>query len=93
MLSLYYDPSDPSKPIKATQYPTITRSSTFKQVTKANPSQKELASSSSFSNKQIVVAANLTPLSAKSRYWQKDLNKPFLVIEREFFSLKTPERL
>ena len=54
--------------------------------TKANPSQKELASSFSFSNKQIVVAANPTPLSTKSRYWQNDLNQPLLVIEREFFS-------
>ena len=36
MLSLYYDPSDPSKPIKATQYPVITGSQTFKQVTKTN---------------------------------------------------------
>ena len=68
MLSLYYDPSNPSKLVKATQYPTITMSQTFKQVTKANPSQKELASSSSFSNKQIVAAANPTPLSAKSHH-------------------------
>ena len=82
MLSLYYEPSDPSKPIKATQFPATTRSQTFKQVTKANPSQKELASSSSFSNKQIVVAANPTPLSTKSRYWQNDLNQSLLVIER-----------
>ena len=52
----------------------------------ANPSQKELTTSSSFSSKQIVVAANPTPLSAKSRYWQKDLNQPLLVIERDFFS-------
>nr|CAN84177.1 hypothetical protein VITISV_023698 [Vitis vinifera] len=86
MLSLYYDPSDPSKPVKATQCPTITGSQTFKQVTKANPFQNELTSSSSFSNKQIVVAANPKPLSTKSRYWQKDLNQPLLVIEREFFS-------
>ena len=88
MLSLYYDPSDPSKPIKATQYPIISGSQTFKHVTKANTSQKELASSSSFSNKQIVVVANPTPLSAKSSYWQKDFNQPLLVIEREFFSEK-----
>ena len=26
MLSLYYDPSDPPKPVKATQFPVITRS-------------------------------------------------------------------
>ena len=52
----------------------------------ANPSQKELATSSSFSSKQIVVAANPTPLSTKSRYWQNDLNQSLLVIEREFFS-------
>ena len=32
-----------------------------------------------------MVVANPTPLSAKSRYWQKDLNQPLLVIEREFF--------
>ena len=70
MMTLYYDPSDPANPVKATQYPIISRSQTFKQVTtKTNPSQKELASSSSFSNKQIVVAANPTLLSAKSRYW------------------------
>ena len=68
MMTLYYDPSDQSNPIKATQYPTISRSQTFKQVTKANPSHKELASSSSFSTKQIVVAANPIPISAKSRY-------------------------
>ena len=68
MLSLYYDPSDPSKPVKTTQHPTISGSQTFKQVTKANTSQKELASSSSFSNKQIAVVANPTLLSAKSRY-------------------------
>ena len=86
MITLYYDPTDPSKPIKATQYPTISGSQTFKQVIKANPSQKKLATSSFFSNKQIVVAANPTYLSAKSRYWQKDLNQPLLVIEREFFS-------
>ena len=86
ILSLYYDPSNPSKPVKATQYPTITVSQTFKQVTKANPSQNELASNSSFSNKQTVVVVNPTPLSAKSRYWQKDLNQPLLVIEKEFFS-------
>ena len=92
MITLYYDPTDPSKPIKATQYPTISGSQTFKQVTKANPSQKELATSSSFSNKQIVVTANPTPLSTKSRYWQNDLNQPLLIIEREFFS-ETLERL
>ena len=86
MMTLYYDPLNPSNPVKATQYPTISGSQTFKQVTKVNPSQNELASSSSFSNKQIVVAANPTPLSAKLRYWQKDLNQPLLVIEREFFS-------
>ena len=86
MITLYYDPTDPSKPIKATQYPTISGSQTFKQVIKANPSQKKLATSSFFSNKQIVVAANPTYLSAKSRYWQKDLNQPLLVIERESFS-------
>ena len=51
MLSLYYDPSYPSKPVKATHFPTILGSQTFKQMTKVNPSQKELASSSSFSNK------------------------------------------
>ena len=83
---LYYDPSDHSKLVKATQFPTISGSQTFKQVTKANPSQKELTSSSSFSNKQIVVAVNPTPLYEKSRYWQKDLNQPILVIKREFFS-------
>ena len=55
-------------------------------MTKANPSHQELAPSSSFSNKQIVVAANPTPLSTKSRYWKNDLNQPLLVIEREFFS-------
>ena len=86
MMTLYYDPSDPANLVKATQYPTISGSQTFKQVTKANSSKKELASSSSFSNKQIVVATNPTPLSAKSRYWQNDLNQPLLVIEREFFS-------
>ena len=85
MLTLYYDPSNPSKPVKATQYPAISGSQTFKQVIMANPSQKELATSSSFSSKQIVVAANPTPLSTKSRYWQKDLNQPLFVIEREFF--------
>ena len=69
MLSLYNNPSDPSKLVKATQFPTLTRSQTFKQVIKVNPSQKELALSSSFSNKQIVVADNPTSLSAKSRYW------------------------
>ena len=82
MLTLYYDPSDHSKPIKATQYPATSGSQTFKQVTKANPSQKELATSSSFSSKQIVVAANPTHLSTKSRYWQNDLNQSLLVIER-----------
>ena len=30
MLTLYYDPSDPSKPVKATQYPAISGSQTFK---------------------------------------------------------------
>ena len=69
MLSLYYDPLDPFKPVKTTQHPAIIGPQTFKQVTKANPSQKELASSSSFPNKQIVVVANPTPLYAKSRYW------------------------
>ena len=68
MMTLYYDHSDPANPVKATQYPAISGSQTFKQATKANPSQKELASSSSFSNKQIVVAANPIPLSTKSRY-------------------------
>ena len=68
MMTLYYDLTDPSKLVKATQYPTISGSHTFKQVTQANPSHQELASSSSFSNKQIVVAANPTPLYAKSRY-------------------------
>ena len=48
MLSLYYDPSNPSKPVKTTSHPTISRSQTFKQVTKANTSQKELTSSSFF---------------------------------------------
>ena len=86
MLSLYYDHSDPSKLVKATQHPTITGFQIFKQITKDNTSQKELASSSSSSNKQIVVAANPTSLLAKSRYWQKDFNQPLLVIEREFFS-------
>ena len=86
MMTLYYDHSDPANPVKATQYPAISGSQTFKQVIKANPSQKELALSSSFSNKQIVVVANPTPLSTKSRYWQNDLNQPLLVIEREFFS-------
>ena len=57
----------------------------FKQVTKVNPSQKELAPNFSFSNKQILVAANPTPLFAKSRYWKKDINQSILVIEREFF--------
>ena len=33
-----------------------------------------------------MVATNPIPLSTKSRYWQKDLNQPLLVIEREFFS-------
>ena len=33
-----------------------------------------------------MVATNPTPLSAKSGYWQNDLNQPLLVIEREFFS-------
>ena len=65
---------------------------TFKQVTKSNTTQKELALSSSFTNKQIVVAANPTPLSAKSKYWQKDFNQPLLVIEREFFS-KDPREI
>ena len=32
------------------------------------------------------MAANPTPLLAKSKYWQKDFNQPLLVIEREFFS-------
>ena len=41
MLSLYFDPSDPSKLVKATQFPTISGSQTFKQVTKANPFQNE----------------------------------------------------
>ena len=36
MITLYYNPTDPSKPIKATQYPVITGSQTFKQVTKTN---------------------------------------------------------
>ena len=40
MLFLYYDPSNPSKPVKATLFPTISGSQTFKQVTKATPSQK-----------------------------------------------------
>ena len=86
MLSLYYDPSNPSKLVKTTQHPTILRSQAFKQVTKANASQKKLASISSFTNKQMVVAASLTHFSAKSKYWQKDFNQPLLVIEREFFS-------
>ena len=89
MMTLYYNPSNP---VKATQYPTILGSQTFKQVTKSNPSQKELASSSSFSNKQIVVVSNPTPLSTKSRYWQKDINQPILVIEREFF-LENPREI
>ena len=38
MMTLYYDPTDQSKPVKATQYPTISGSHTFKQVTQANPS-------------------------------------------------------
>ena len=33
-----------------------------------------------------MVVANPTPLSAKSRYWKKDLNQPLLVIKKEFFS-------
>ena len=61
-------------------------------MTKANPSHQELAPSLSFSNKQITVAANPTPLSTKSRYWQKDLNQPILVIEREFF-FKNPREI
>ena len=92
MLTLYYDHSDHSKPVKVTQYPAISGSQTFKQITMANPSQKELATISSTS-KQIVVAANPTPLSIKSRYWQNDLNQPLLAIEREFFFLKILERL
>ena len=32
-----------------------------------------------------MVAANPTPLLAKSRYWQKYFNQHLLVIEREFF--------
>ena len=63
MMTLYYDPSDPANPVKATQYPAISGFQTFKQVIKANPSHNELASSSSFSNNQIVVVANPTPLS------------------------------
>ena len=86
MLSLYYDPLDLSNPVKATQFLVILGSQTFKQVTKVNPSQNELASSSTFSSKQIVVTANPTPLSSKSHYWQKDLNEPIMVIEREFFN-------
>ena len=31
MLTLYYDPSDHSKPVKATQYPATSGSQTFKQ--------------------------------------------------------------
>ena len=72
--------------IKATQFPVILGSQTYKQVTKANPFQKELVSSSTFSSKQIVVTANPTPLSSKSHYWQKDLNQPIMVIAREFFN-------
>ena len=53
MMTLYYDPLNPFKPVKATQYPTISGSQTFKQVTKVNPSHQELALSSSFSNKQL----------------------------------------
>ena len=30
MMTLYYDPSDLSKPVKATQYPTILGSQTLK---------------------------------------------------------------
>ena len=45
MMTLYYDPIDQSKPVKATQYPTISGSHTFKQVTQANPSHQELAPS------------------------------------------------
>ena len=33
-----------------------------------------------------MVAANPTPILVKSRYCQKDLNQPLLVIEREFFA-------
>ena len=83
---MYYDPSDQANLVKATQYLTISGSQIFKQVTKTNPFQKELATNFSFSNKQIMVAANPTPLSTKSRYWQNDLNQPILIIEREFFS-------
>ena len=32
-----------------------------------------------------MVATNPTPLSVKSKYWQKDFNQPLLVIEREFY--------
>ena len=48
MMTLYYDPSDLTNLVKATQYLIILGFQTFKQVTKANPSQKELASSSFF---------------------------------------------
>ena len=92
MLSLYYDPSNPSKSVKATQFPTIIGSQNFKQVTIANPSQKELASNSTFSSKQIVVAANPTHFSSKSHYWKNDLNQSIMVIKREFYLMKSPGR-
>ena len=62
MLSLYYDPLDPSEPIKVTHFLAILGSQTFKQVTKANPSYEELTSSSFFSRKQVVVVASPIPL-------------------------------
>ena len=86
MLFLSYDPSDISNLVQATQFPIILGSQTFKPVTKANLSQKELATSSTFSSKQIMVAANPIFFSSKSHYWQKDLNQPVRVIEREFFN-------
>ncbi|KAL6336194.1 hypothetical protein AAG906_011076 [Vitis piasezkii] len=75
MLTLYYDHSNPLI------HQGYSRSSHFGSRT-----FKQLL----FSSKQIVVAANPTPLSTKSRYWQNDLNQSLLVIEREF-SLKPRE--
>ena len=53
MLSLYYDPLDPSEPIKVTHFLAILGSQTFKQVTKANPSYEELAQAHIFQENKL----------------------------------------
>ena len=60
-------------------------------MTKVNPSQKKLALSSSFSNKQIVVATNPAHFLQNHDIGKNILINPFWLLKGTF-SLKTLER-